>query len=552
MSNSTIDLYAPYQQRVDTALGNKSMRVAVNRTVSNLANNRNSALEAIDGDTLRGQLRQMKEYVLRHWPELLEQLEERVTENGGHVHWAENGEEAAQIVQRLAAQNGVKTAVKSKSMVTEEIHLNQALEQIGVRPIETDLGEYIIQLANEPPSHIIAPVIHKRIEDVSQIFQKELDLPPTLDAQMMCGAARSELRKEFLGAEMGISGCNFAIAETGQICIVTNEGNGRMVSSMPKVYVAVMGIEKLVPTVEDAFLQYQLLCRSATGQQSSVYLSMTGGPRRDGDIDGPDEFHVILLDNGRTDMLEKGYGEALMCVRCGACLNVCPVYREIGGHAYGSTYSGPIGAVVSPLLHTQVTDSGQLPHASTLCGACREVCPVQIDLPKLLLDLRADSVEQGTTPAFEKRAIKGFVQAMSSRNRYVTAGKMASITTGVMAGLAGGNIKFAPPPLSGWTTSRTLPPFARQSFRSQWAERQRRRRRVSGATPQPVPLGNPDRPSAFAASSSPLPVPPLPPSSTAPAASAANSARPNAAGEQENASSPGQSSLTSEAEQVNE
>ncbi len=233
--------------------------------------------------------------------------------------------------------------------------------------VETDLGEFIIQLAGEPPSHIMAPVIHRRVEDIADLFQKELDMPPTLDPQVICGVARTRLRKEFLSADMGISGCNFAIAETGTICIVTNEGNGRMSSTMPRVYVVVMGIEKLVPTVEDAFLQYQALCRSATGQQCSVYLSMTSGPRKPGDADGPEEMHVILLDNGRVDMLAKGYGEALCCVRCGACLNVCPVYREIGGHAYGSTYSGPIGAVISPLLHTDVTDVEALPYASSLC-----------------------------------------------------------------------------------------------------------------------------------------------------------------------------------------
>lgn len=493
MSKSPINLYAPYQQRIDTALNNRHMRTAVSRTVTNIAANRDRAMAAIDGEALRDQMRQMKEYTLRHLPQLLEQLEEKITENGGQVHWAADGNDATRIVQELAAKNRVRKVVKSKSMATEEIHLNAALEKIGVRSIETDLGEYIIQLDNEPPSHIVAPVIHKRIEDISQILQRELDIPPTLDPGMMCSAARAELRKEFLSAEMGISGCNFAIAETGQICIVTNEGNGRMVSSMPPVYVVVMGIEKLVPSVEDAFLQYQMLCRSATGQQASVYMSMTSGPRRadkeeeSGDVDGPDQFHVILLDNGRTDMLARGYGEALMCVRCGACLNVCPVYREIGGHAYGSTYNGPIGAVISPLLQTQVTDAHKLPHASTLCGACKDACPAKIDLPKLLLDLRADGVDQGTAPQFERQAIKRFVRSMSSRGRYINAGRMARMATGVMAGLTGGNIKFAPPPLSNWTESRTLPPFAPRSFRAQWAERQRHRTTISRTTLDVLP-----------------------------------------------------------------
>ncbi|OUC06375.1 (Fe-S)-binding protein, partial [Litorilinea aerophila] len=299
-----------------------------------------------------------------------------------------------------------------------------------------------------------------------------------LDPEQMCAIARARPRQEFLTAEMGISGVNFAIAETGTVCIVTNEGNGRMVTSMPRVYVAVMGIEKLVPTVEDAFLQYQALCRSSTGQQCSVYLSLTSGPRREGDVDGPEEFHVVLLDNGRSDMLARGYGEALLCVRCGACLNVCPVYREIGGHAYGSTYSGPIGAVISPLLPAQVTNAEKLPHASSLCGACRDACPVKIDLPRLLLDLRSDQVEANQAPWLERQAMEIFVRTMSSRRSYENAGKLASLASNTMAALSGGNLKFMPPPLSAWTQSRDFPPFAKKSFRELWAERMARRRTI--------------------------------------------------------------------------
>ena len=303
-------------------------------------------------------------------------------------------------------------------------------------------------------------------------------MPPTLDPQVICGVARTRLRREFLTADMGVSGCNFAIAETGTVCIVTNEGNGRMSSSMPRIYVVVMGIEKLVPTVEDAFLQYQALSRSATGQQFSVYLSMTSGPRRAGDVDGPEEFHVILLDNGRTDMLTKGYGEALCCIRCGACLNVCPVYREIGGHAYGSTYSGPIGAVLSPLLHTEVTDVEALPYASSLCAACRDACPVKIDLPRLLLDLRHDVVAAGDTAPYERLGMRGFAWMMSSRARYESLGGTASFGSQLLAWLSGGQIKALPGPLAGWTKSRNFPPFARRKFREQFAERQQRRKSI--------------------------------------------------------------------------
>ncbi|MCB0185807.1 MAG: lactate utilization protein, partial [Caldilineaceae bacterium] len=327
---------------------------------------------------------------------------------------------------------------------------------------------------------IVAPVIHRRLEDISAIMQRTLDMPPTFDPEVMCALARAKLRQEFLTAEMGVSGCNFAIAETGTICIVTNEGNGRFTSTMPRLYVALMGIEKLVPTVEDAFLQYQALCRSTSGQQTSGYLSMTSGPRKVGDRDGPEEFHVVLLDNGRSRMLADGYGEALMCIRCGACLNTCPVYREVGGHAYGSTYSGPIGSVISPLLAMEVTGADKLPHASSLCGACRDACPVKIDLPRLLLSLRRDQVRAGDAPLFDTMAMKSFVHTMRSRSRYESAGKLASIGSNTMATFSSGNMKFLPPPLSAWTASRDFPPFARRSFRELWRERRSRRAYIAG------------------------------------------------------------------------
>jgi L-lactate dehydrogenase complex protein LldF len=480
MSTSTIDLHAPFQQRVSSALANKHLKTALSRATGRMTGQRLSAMTAVDGQQLRNQVRQMKEYVIRHLPELLEQLEGNITANGGQVHWARTGAEVNQIVLEIARRTNVKKVLKAKSMATEEVHLNHALEAAGMAAIETDLGEYIIQINNEPPSHIVAPVIHRRLEDIAQIMHEKLDMPLTLDPQEMCAVARGKLRQEFLTADMGVTGCNFAIAETGSICIVTNEGNGRLTSGMPRVYVAVMGIEKLVPTVEDAFLQYQALCRSATGQQTSVYLNITSRPRGPADPDGPDEFHVILMDNGRSEMLANGYGEALMCIRCGACLNVCPVYREIGGHAYGSTYSGPIGAVISPLLHMEVTNDEKLPHASSLCCACRDACPAKIDLPRLLLDLRADQVEEGEAAWFDRAAMQGFVQTMQSRFRYESAGKMASLGSNLLAGFTGGNLKWMPPPLSAWTQSRNFPPFAKRSFRDLWQERQARRKEISG------------------------------------------------------------------------
>lgn len=476
MAVSPIDLHAPYDTRVRDALSNPHLKTALNRSTIRLSNQRVAALQAVDGQRLRAQTRQMKEDVLRRLPDLLEQFEANVTANGGTVHWARDAAEATQIMLQIARQANVQKVVKAKSMTTEEIHLNDALEEAGMAVVETDLGEYIIQLAGEPPSHIVAPVVHRRLEDISALLQEKLDMPPTFDPEVMCSAARGRLRQEFLTADMGISGCNFAIAETGTVCIVTNEGNGRMTSTMPRVYVAMMGLEKIVPTVEDAFLQFQALARSSTGQQCSVYLSMTSGPRKPGDADGPDEFHVVILDNGRLDMLARDYGEALMCIRCGACLNVCPVYREIGGHAYGSTYSGPIGAVITPLLPAHVTNAEKLPHASSLCGACRDACPVMIDLPRLLLDLRADQVTEGEAPWVERQAMKSFLFTMQSRARYEQAGRMAKLASRMLASMSGGTVKTLPPPLSAWTNSRDFPPFAKKPFRQQWAERLRRRK----------------------------------------------------------------------------
>lgn len=480
MSEQTLDLHAPWDKRVQRALADKHMRTALTRATTHMVGHSREALGQIaevegapGAELLRAQLRQMKTYVLRHLPEYLELFEQRVTENGGQVHWAEDGADLNAIVLEIARKAGVERVVKAKSMVSEETHLNQALEKSGVRVLETDLGEYIVQLVGEPPSHIIAPVVHKRIEDISAIFQRELDMPATLDPEIMMGTARQVLRKEFLAADMGISGCNFGIAETGTACIVTNEGNGRMCSSLPRVYVVVMGIERIVPTVEDAILQYQSLCRNATGQACSVYLSMTSGPRTAEDPDGPEEFHVILLDNGRSEILERGYGESLLCIRCGACLNVCPVYREIGGHAYGSTYGGPIGSVISPLLNIEVTDEFKLPYASTLCGACREACPVEIDLPRLLLDLRAESVAAGDAGWAERSGLQAFARAMSSRRSYESAMGVAGFGASMLSLLSGGTVRHAPPPLNAWTRSRDFPGFARKSFRAQWAERKR-------------------------------------------------------------------------------
>lgn len=486
MPTSVIDLHASYSKRVDEALHNKHLKTALGRATSRLSFQRDRAMQAVDEQQLRDQVRQMKTYVLRNWPDLLEQLESNLIANGAQVHWARSAADANQAIVQIGRRANVKKVIKARSITTEEIELNSVLERAGMKTIESELGDYILQLNGEPPAHLVAPLSHRRLEDIAAIMQQKLDMPPTLDPEVMTALIRAKLRQDFLTADMGVTGCNFAIAETGTICLVDNQGNGRLTSTLPPIYVVVMGIEKLVPTVEDALLQYQALCRSATGQQTTSYLSMLSGPQRREDADGPTEFHVVLLDNGRSTLLANGYGESLLCIRCGACLNACPVYREIGGHAYGSPYGGPIGAVVNSMLSIEVTDREQLPHASTLCGACREVCPVKIDLPSLLVDLREDQVNAGRSALFDRGAMMAFTQSMKSQARYERVGKAARLATNLMTNSSGQSLKSLPPPLDSWTESRDFPPFARQSFRELWAERQKRRQSIRGerlATP---------------------------------------------------------------------
>ena len=461
----SIDIDAPYKSRIREALSDSNVRGAVNRAMSQLADRRERAVAAIDNDTMRDEAREIREHSIRNLPKLLRELEVNLTRNGCKVHWANTDIEANHIVKTIAQTCGTKTAIKSKSMVTEEIHLNNALEEIGVEVVETDLGEYIIQLANEPPSHIVAPVIHKRAEDISDLFQKELGMEPTLDPAIMCEAAREELRKYFLKADMGISGCNFAIAETGTLCIITNEGNGRMVSSLPPVHVIIAGIEKVVSRVEDAVLLWQAATRNATGQDASVYFSMTSGPKKEDHADGPKEVHVILVDNARTNVMEKGYADALMCIRCGACMDVCPVYREIGGHAYGRTaYPGPIGSILTPLMNENLNVGKDLPFASSLCGACRAACPVKIDLPRLLLELRNDLSEQKITNPFQTFLVRSFTALLKHPKRYLTMTKIATLIS-KLSGTKTNTFASLPGPFNRWTRSRVLQKPSAQTYR---------------------------------------------------------------------------------------
>jgi L-lactate dehydrogenase complex protein LldF len=426
----------------------------------------------VDGDIVRDRARAARASALARLDEYLETLAVNVEAAGGHVHWAADGAAARRIIGGLARDHGVQRIVKGKSMASEEVHLNQALEEAGLRVVETDLGEYIVQLAGETPSHILAPAIHKTREQVAQLFQERLGMPPTDEIPVMTRTARAALREEFLHADMGITGVNFGVAETGTIVLVTNEGNGRLTSGVPRIHVALMGIERVVATTDDLLVLLQVLARSATGQKLSVYTTFLTGPARPDDPDGPEEFHLVLLDNGRSRLLGTEYAESLFCIRCGACLNVCPVYQEIGGHAYGATYPGPIGAVLTPALEGLDGDTKWLPQASSLCGACQEVCPVRIAIPDMLLKLRRDTVRELGTPLPERAGMRGFRIGMSSPALYRAGTRLSR--TGLRLLERRGRIRRLPPPLSAWTEGRDFPPFARRSFRERWAERQAR------------------------------------------------------------------------------
>jgi L-lactate dehydrogenase complex protein LldF len=457
------------------AIHNPDLQAAVSRGTRTAYDKRLLAMSADGyehGESLRMQAAEAKRRALRHLPELLEQAEARMIENGMKVLWAKDAEEAGRYVLQIAAQHGVRKIAKSKSMVTEEIGLNHVLEARDIEVVETDLGEFIVQLNKETPSHIIAPVIHKTKPQIRDIFVRELNMSPTDDAQAMVSFAREKLREVFITAEMGISGGNFIIAETGTVCLVTNEGNGRMVTSLPPVHVAIIGIEKIVATVDDYATLTQVLPRSGTGQNMTVYTTMLNGPRRPDDPDGPEHVYVILVDNGRSHIYSTDYAEALACIRCGACLNGCPVYRATGGHAYGWVYAGPIGAVITPLL-VGLEKAKPLPHASSLCGTCKQVCPVNIDIPRMLLELRRDLVEQGEGKTVWNLGLKMWAFGNRSPRLFEMGGRMARIGQKIMPG------KRLPGPLAGWTQYRDFPDFAPKSFRQLWRERQQQKDKSS-------------------------------------------------------------------------
>ncbi len=426
----------------------------------------------------REEARNIKIHTLDHLDYYLELLHDNVTAAGGQVHFAADAAEANSIVGHLVQTRGVKVATKSKSMVSEELELNPVLESLGVDVYETDLGEYIIQLAGETPSHLVAPALHKSKEDVAELFTEKLGVPYDEDIEVMAAAARVALRDKFMEADLGISGANFVVAETGTLVIVTNEGNGRLCTSAPRMHIGITGMEKVIPSMQDLAIFLRLLPRSATGQRISSYVSMVTGPRREDDEDGPEEFHLILVDNGRSRMLrDPKLREALYCIRCGACLNICPVYQRVGGHAYGWVYPGPIGAVVSPML-TGLKEAKALPQASSLCGACREACPVKINIPRMLLELRhrtaesEDPGERASSPS-ERFLAWAYGKLMGSPERMGAAASIGRMAQKILPGMPkrDGWIRRAPLPLlSRWTSARDLPPLPAKSFREIWRD----------------------------------------------------------------------------------
>jgi L-lactate dehydrogenase complex protein LldF len=461
-------LDTPFRERAGHALRDAFLQEALTiATTKFIGLRRDAFAEFPDGDALRDRAREIKEATLQRLDHYLERLIDNVEGRGGHVHYATTADEARRIVLDIARRTGARMAVKSKSMATEEIHLNEALAAAGVTPVETDLGEYIIQLAHERPSHIIAPAIHKTKGQVAELFTRELGRPAEPDPEVLTRIARAELREKFLEADLGITGANFGVAETGTVVLVTNEGNGRMVTSLPRVHVAVMGVEKVIPSMSDLAVFLAILAKSATGQKLSVYTSLVDGPRRAGELEGPEEFHLVLLDNGRVGQLAGPLREALACLRCGACLNVCPVYRQIGGHAYGYTYPGPIGILLTAMLNGPESVK-ELAHASSLCGACADACPVRIDIPRMLIELRRDVSERRIAPWPERVLFAAFGRLLQRPALYRAAARVGRLLQRPLT--HGGVIRRVPLFFGDWTRTRDLPPIATRTFHERWAD----------------------------------------------------------------------------------
>jgi len=462
-----------FKRQATQALKNTTLQTALARTKSHFIDKRRIAIEALpEFEVLRQRAREIKEHTLTHLDFYLEKFEQQVQAHGGQVHWADTSQTACHQIISICKKAQARRITKGKSMISEEIALNSALEKAGFEMIETDLGEYIIQLAKEPPSHIIAPAVHKTREQVSDLFHQHhqkygltkrlSEIPELVDE------ARQVLRDKFLTADVGITGANFLIAETGSTVIVTNEGNGDLTNTLPRVHIVVASIEKMVPTLEDTTTLLRLLARSATGQEITAYTTFSTGPRRSDDLDGPTEFHVILIDNGRSTMLGNEFHDMLRCIRCGACLNHCPVYGAVGGHAYGWIYPGPMGSVLTPLM-LGLKEAKNLPNASTLCGRCEQVCPMQIPLPKLLRYHRIKEHQAKLSPARHRWALTlwAFFAKRPKIYQWLTAVKIRWLGK---LGQHRGAFRYWP--FAGaWTTTRDMPAPQGETFMATWKKR---------------------------------------------------------------------------------
>lgn len=457
-----------FNERLSSNLENDFMRGAVAGAQHRFQTRRSAAVEPLDWEEWRNHGEEIRQHVLENLDYYLYELSTNVEARGGHVFFAQTAEEATEYISTVAKQKNAKKIVKAKSMVTEEINLNSHLEQLGCEVIETDLGEYILQLDDhDPPSHIVTPALHKNKDQIREVFEQKIGYTASSQPEELALHARKVLRDHYLTADIGITGCNFAVAETGSVCLVTNEGNADLVTALPKTQISVMGMERLVPTFEEMEVLVGMLTRSAVGQKLTSYITILTGIKEALEIDGPEEFHLIIVDNGRSSILGGEFQSILQCIRCAACINTCPVYRHVGGHTYGSIYSGPIGAVLSPLLGGY-DDYKELPYASTLCGACTDVCPVKIPLHQLLHKHREVIVErEGRAPISESLLMQAFGMGTSSQSIYQLGTKVAS--TVMKPFTKNEKITNGPGPLKNWTAYRNFPSVQKERFRD-WFE----------------------------------------------------------------------------------
>jgi L-lactate dehydrogenase complex protein LldF len=453
------------------AAGDERLKRAVNNAVMRQHTGRQlQLLELPNADGLRTLAGQIKQHAIDHLDYYLEQLRTNVQRNGGHVHFAADGAAARRIILDIARRQRATRVIKSKSMVSEEINLAHVLEQAGLDVVETDLGEFIVQISHDRPSHLVAPIVHKDRQSIARLFSEYFGTPYNDDPQALTMQARAFLRDKFRKADFGMTGGNFLVADKGLVCCIENEGNQRQSVTTPRVLVSLVGIEKVVPRMADLAVMLKLLTRSATGAPISIYTNIFGGPRAAGERDGPEEFHLVLIDNGRTEILASPeYRETLRCIRCGACLNACPIYRKIGGHAYGSVYPGPIGALITPLFKG-LANYKDLPQASSLCGACYEACPVKIDIPRHLVNMRRDIVGSHLNHFWERAIYRLWAWMYRTPLRYRILSAMQRLDLRGRAD-SGGWVRDLPSVAAGWTKVRDMPAPAERSFRSRWAER---------------------------------------------------------------------------------